>query len=183
MRRLFMTAAAAMALVGGATTANAAAVVSAPVGPTPASVSAPGTFIIGSNLSAGPGMFDDTFVFTLGSASALFNGQVSSMQGPIAGTQNINFTTLTVDGATVFTQTSDDPSTETWSILSPVLLSAGDHTIVLAGNLAGTNGSYVGNFNIQAVPEAGTWTMMLLGFGAMGFAIRRRRNPVFAQIA
>ena len=34
-----------------------------------------------------------------------------------------------------------------------------------------------------AVPEPGTWAMMLLGFGAVGFAIRRRRAPVLAQAA
>ena len=34
-----------------------------------------------------------------------------------------------------------------------------------------------------AVPEPGTWAMMLLGFGAVGFAIRRRRAPALAQLA
>jgi PEP-CTERM motif-containing protein len=29
----------------------------------------------------------------------------------------------------------------------------------------------------SGVPEPGTWAMMLLGFGAIGFAIRRRKNP------
>jgi PEP-CTERM motif len=36
---------------------------------------------------------------------------------------------------------------------------------------------------LQAVPEPSTWAMMLLGFGAIGFASRRRRQPVLAQIA
>ena len=34
-----------------------------------------------------------------------------------------------------------------------------------------------------AVPEPATWAMMLLGFGAAGFAMRRRRAPVLAQAA
>jgi hypothetical protein len=34
-----------------------------------------------------------------------------------------------------------------------------------------------------AVPEPGTWAMMLLGFGAVGFAMRRRRTPKLAQLA
>ena len=31
-----------------------------------------------------------------------------------------------------------------------------------------------------SVPEPSTWAMMLLGFGAVGFAIRRRRSPKLA---
>lgn len=34
-----------------------------------------------------------------------------------------------------------------------------------------------------AVPESATWAMMLLGFGGIGFAMRRRRRPALAQIA
>ena len=34
-----------------------------------------------------------------------------------------------------------------------------------------------------AVPEPGTWAMMLMGFGAAGYAMRRRRAPVLAQAA
>jgi hypothetical protein len=31
-------------------------------------------------------------------------------------------------------------------------------------------------FDVAAVPEPGTWMLMLLGFGAMGFAMRRRQK-------
>lgn len=34
----------------------------------------------------------------------------------------------------------------------------------------------------SVVPEPGTWAMMLIGFGAVGFAMRRRRPVVSAQI-
>ncbi len=36
---------------------------------------------------------------------------------------------------------------------------------------------------IGAVPEPGTWLLMLLGFGAIGFSIRRRRRPYLTQAA
>ena len=44
------------------------------------------------------------------------------------------------------------------------------------------NGSDVG---IPGVPEPGTWAMMLLGFGAAGFAVRRsrRRKTLVSQLA
>ena len=35
----------------------------------------------------------------------------------------------------------------------------------------------------NSVPEPGTWAMMLLGFGAAGVALRRRREPRLAQLA
>lgn len=36
----------------------------------------------------------------------------------------------------------------------------------------------------QAVPEPGTWAMMLIGFGAMGYSVRRRRrNEKMLQVA
>ena len=34
-----------------------------------------------------------------------------------------------------------------------------------------------------AVPEPGTWGMMLIGFGAMGVSLRRRRASAMPQIA
>jgi hypothetical protein len=46
-----------------------------------------------------------------------------------------------------------------------------------AGDLSGTANFYV------AVPEPATWALMLLGFGGMGFVLRRRRRPVLAQVA
>ena len=41
------------------------------------------------------------------------------------------------------------------------------------------------NYAVNAVPEPGTWAMMLLGFGAIGYGMRRRRAParLLAQIS
>lgn len=36
---------------------------------------------------------------------------------------------------------------------------------------------------VRAVPEPATWAMMLLGFGGIGFSMRRRAKPVLAQVA
>lgn len=46
-----------------------------------------------------------------------------------------------------------------------------------------TNAFEVDNIAVNPVPEPATWAMMLLGFGAVGFAIRRRRRPALAQLA
>jgi PEP-CTERM motif len=39
------------------------------------------------------------------------------------------------------------------------------------------------SFSAQAVPEPATWALMLLGFGGIGLAMRRRRKPALAQLA
>jgi hypothetical protein len=51
-----------------------------------------------------------------------------------------------------------------------------------------TNGKGVSNaaiygFGPAAVPEPATWAMMLLGFGAIGVSMRRRRRVPLAQLA
>ena len=52
---------------------------------------------------------------------------------------------------------------------------------------AGTGGGTVsGNASFlqsAAVPEPATWALMLMGFGGIGLAMRRRRRPVLAQVA
>jgi hypothetical protein len=74
---------------------------------------------------------------------------------------------------------------ETYS-LSGLFLDAGSYTIHIAGS-RGNNSSFDGNLNFvrgtAPVPEPATWAMMLLGFGAVGWQMRRRRAPVLAQAA
>ena len=36
---------------------------------------------------------------------------------------------------------------------------------------------------VAAVPEPASWALMLLGFAGVGFAMRRQRKPVLAQVA
>ena len=36
---------------------------------------------------------------------------------------------------------------------------------------------------VAAVPEPATWALMLFGFAGVGFAMRRQRKPVLAQVA
>ena len=60
-------------------------------------------------------------------------------------------------------------------------LDAGQYTLTINGNNRG-NGALEGSITIeQAVPEPATWAMMLFGFGAVGFAMRRRKQQKTTQ--
>ena len=65
--------------------------------------------------------------------------------------------------------------------------SGGSFSVLLQDAVFGTPGSarVSGTFTYlsASVPEPSTWAMMLLGFGAVGFALRRRRTPKLVQLA
>jgi hypothetical protein len=44
-------------------------------------------------------------------------------------------------------------------------------------------GVFLDAVSVAAVPEPATWALMLLGFGGIGLAMRRRRRPALAQVA
>ena len=183
MRRavLALMGASAIALAGIATNANAASVVT---GVTPSTLTPPASALFGAVVTGTPDAttaINDTFSFTIMGGPALTDAQVSTIL--LNGSQNIDFSSITLDSIYAFSKTSSDGAPETWALLSPVTLGNGTHSINVMGTLLGPSGSYSGTINVQPVPEAKTWAMMLLGFGAMGLAIRRRRQPALAQIA
>ena len=70
---------------------------------------------------------------------------------------------------------------EFWG-LDTTFIPMGTYTLLIQGNNTGP-GSLGGTVTINpaSVPEPATWAMMLLGFGAIGWQLRRRRTPVLAQ--
>jgi hypothetical protein len=63
-------------------------------------------------------------------------------------------------------------------------LGAGDFMFNFTGNNTNASGTLTGNVTISsAVPEAASWAMMMVGFGAMGIMIRRRRRTALPQLA
>ena len=76
----------------------------------------------------------------------------------------------------------DDGTNEFWS-LPTTGLAAGQYGLYIFGDNNDT-GTLGGTVTIRAVPEPATWAMMLLGFGAIGWQLRRRRNSLaLAQAA
>jgi hypothetical protein len=87
-------------------------------------------------------------------------------------------------GPYALTKTQDDGVNESWNFTTPPTRSlvAGTYTLTMGGNNAGAGG-LGGTISISAVPEPATWGLMLLGFGAMGFAMRRGRKQALMQLA
>ena len=70
--------------------------------------------------------------------------------------------------------------------LAQTFLPTGAFSFTTTGtHTAGQAGSIAGTLSVNsAVPEPATWGLMLLGFGGMGFSMRRnRRRTAIAQIA
>lgn len=102
---------------------------------------------------------------TPGTASTISfgNGIFSSLS---ITAPNLGFTQFS--SPTLFTGTPTAPvfSTGSYTLINPFF---GNGTLTISGISA-------------AVPEPGTWAMMIAGFGAISFAMRRRRSKVTACI-
>ena len=128
-----------------------------------------------------PCEFSRTFTFPTTSGYQSASLDISSiLQG---SDTDINFTSVMFNG--VEYNILSTGVSEFRNLLSQPLVVGGDNTITVTGTTSG-NGAFTGNIAlsvIPGVPEPGTWALMLLGFGAVGTAMRRRRQPGLLQLA
>jgi len=116
-------------------------------------------------IDATPTTTDDFYVeFTLSSLDALGNPEADAFFSYLLSPNGENrFAFMALDGETI--------TNLSYSIFGG---DAGGIRQVRIASVAG---------GVPAVPEASTWAMMLLGFGAAGFAMRRRPNSAITQLA
>lgn len=189
VRKGLSLVAAVAALAAGSSMANAAVVVSTP---TNAVYTPPTSGGLLGQVAAGSSS-NDTFNFTVSGSDTLFSGQLSNTSVLPSGLGNIDFSNIRLDGvAGLFSLvTAPSGAPETWACCQPggngaILLTAGNHTLTFtATNTSSMLGTYSGSFNfaVAPVPEPATWAMMLLGFGGIGFAMRRGRRQLAPQAA
>lgn len=124
---------------------------------------------------------DDTFldVFTFSTSTPGFL-TVTLFSEFVEISENVNFVTngVTLNGTNLTVINRGNPEIQEL-ILG---LTPGTQTLSIAGS-AGPNGSYNGtlSFVAGAIPEPSTWALMILGFGAIGFGMRRKKKQ--AQVS
>ena len=95
------------------------------------------------------------------STSTLFNGS------------NIDFVSGTLNGTPLTFNRLSGGQFE-FGFVGPIAM-MDVNTLNISGFTSG-NGSFAGDISFSAVPEPSTWAMMLIGFGAIGWMVRRRRS-------
>jgi hypothetical protein len=136
------------------------------------------------NTGIAAGDFTDTFTFTL-PADGLGSGTVTTSVTALGSVNDLDFTSVTINGfAADITKTAGGAFEVAFINNVPII--AGQLNRLVVNGVSRGNGAYGGQATFtpvnSAVPEPATWAMMIMGFGVVGYAMRRRRTAVrFSQ--
>jgi hypothetical protein len=189
MNKLVLGLLGATAAIAAASSANAAVVVVG--GGTTVDVTGPTTLDGGINFSLGYSDSGSTSPFTetlqwTNSLAGIYGITLSTTAAVAGGANDVDITNAFLSGGSILGSLGLNPDIDNTDLNEDyslnTFLDSGTYLLTIQGT-RGTTGSFGGNVAFTAVPEPATWGMMLLGFGAVGFAMRRRRQPALAQIA
>ena len=150
-----------------------------------------------NNSGADPAVGDqgDPYLSVLGGGNANFSfaGGLSSLGLDYGSADAYNTFILFLSDGTTSSYTGQDlinigladgNQTEPRTNGRLTFTTGGDVFITGLRLVSGRNSLEIDNIGVvSAVPEPGTWAMMLLGFGAIGFTMRRRRRVHLMQAA
>ncbi len=178
MKKILGAAIAVAAAFGGASAANAAQ--------TLVITGASGTFgddqVTCATGTAAPCTFERTFTFTTPAGFTLASADITSNFTGSNMATNLDFSSVTLNG-TNFNILSTGQQ-EFRNLLNQSLAAGGTNTILVRGTTGG-DAAFSGTLSFagSAVPEPATWAMMLVGFGAIGGAMRRRNTTARVKFA
>lgn len=142
----------------------------------------------GNYWAVGPGNGATSAVLDLSSIGDIYN--ISFLWGSVDGYNYVDFldengdVIETFDGTDIFNPANgnqSDPNT------NPIVRFdvSGEHVSTLKSIRLRSNSDAfeVDNFAINAVPEPGTWALMVFGFALAGFGMRRRRQVATPRFA
>ncbi len=176
MKKIFATAIAAATF---AVSAPAMAATSIPL------TESNGTFTGSFASPAKSGAFTDSYTFEV-PTSGFVGASLITLAFNIPGMNPmVNFVLdkVTLNGTDLTLTPSGTYNFKAESLL-PIASQTNPQTLVVSGNVTGGSATYSGNVAFRAapaVPEPGTWALMILGFGVVGYAMRRRPSVRFAQ--
>jgi hypothetical protein len=197
MKRFFKVCLAASALTFASTATAAIITPGAPppgvfvVTGNPFTGTSPVSATIGNTPQVGgttalPVAFSDSFLFTIGPPGGGLigtgSGSIITSTSLLFSATDLDFTSVLVNGTPLTINRLAGGLIESAGTSNVNIFSGQLNNITVTGLSRGSTGSYGGNVSFlptAAVPEPGTWAMMLLGFGAVGFSMRRRRAGSF----
>jgi hypothetical protein len=138
-------------------------------------------FAVGPGTST-PGLIDLTSIGDIGSISFIW-GSVDSYNtlDILDGSMNVLYTIV---GNTIFNPANGNRTDPNTNPLVTLNFTLSDVQNVSFLRLSSSQNAFeIDNLRVSGVPEPATWAMMLLGFGGIGLAMRRRRRPALAQLA
>jgi hypothetical protein len=128
------------------------------------------------NTGIAAGAFTDMFTFTL-PTTGLGSGTVTTSASLFQSPNDLDFTSVFING-TMAALTKLDGGLFEVAFANSLPITAGQLNTLTVNGVSRGGGAYGGQLSFipsaAAVPEPATWAMMILGMGAVGFAMRRR---------
>ena len=107
--------------------------------------------------------------------------QLSFLYSPRPGvTFDSNGIDVTIDGVDLVMVSGLGTTGTAWSTLNSSIFTVTGPGVLrfAASGTSDSLGGYIDNITLNSVPEPGTWALLILGFGAIGYSMRRRNGEV-----
>ncbi len=130
----------------------------------------------------GAGTFQDRFLFTLGQDGLGSGSITTNLAGALGGVTDLDFGDVFFsNGTDTFTIDIFEMNGRESGGLTNIPIMAGVLNTLTVNYTSRGNGSYGGQLSfvpdqVAAIPEPGTWALMMLGFAGIGMVMRRRRK-------